>query len=64
MKSLQPYFLMTLMAIAPVYGRQATQGKQPATPSPQKMDILKQLSASFEEVSERSGRAVVQIFVR
>ncbi len=64
MKSLQPYFLMTLMAIAPVYGRQAVQGKQPATPSPQKMDVLKQLSASFEEVSERSGRAVVQIFVR
>jgi serine protease Do len=63
-KSLQPYFLMTLMAIAPVYGRQAVQGKQPATPSPQKMDVLKQLSASFEEVSERSGRAVVQIFVR
>ena len=28
------------------------------------MDVLKQLSASFEEVSQRSGRAVVQIFVR
>jgi serine protease Do len=28
------------------------------------MDVLKQLSASFEEVTEHSGRAVVQIFVR
>jgi serine protease Do len=28
------------------------------------MDVLKELSASFEEISERSGRAVVQIFVR
>ena len=28
------------------------------------MDVLKQLSASFEEISQRSGRAVVQIFVR
>lgn len=33
-------------------------------PNPQKMDILKQLSASLEEVTQRSGRAVVQIFVR
>ena len=37
---------------------------RPATPSPEKMDLLKQLSSSFEEVSQRSGRAVVQIFVR
>ncbi len=44
-----------------VYGQEA---KAPAAPNPQKMDILKQLSASFEEVSQRSGRAVVQIFVR
>jgi serine protease Do len=28
------------------------------------MDVLKQLSTSFEEISQRSGRAVVQIFVR
>jgi serine protease Do len=38
--------------------------KTPATPNPQKMDVLKQLSTSFEEISQRSGRAVVQIFVR
>ena len=37
--------------------------KPPATPNPEKMDVLKQLSSSFEEVSQRSGRAVVQIFV-
>ena len=40
------------------------QTKPPATPNPEKMDVLKQLSSSFEEVSQRSGRAVVQIFVR
>jgi serine protease Do len=28
------------------------------------MDVLRQLSGSFEEISQRSGRAVVQIFVR
>ncbi len=38
--------------------------KAPAVPNPQKMDVLKQLSTSFEEISQRSGRAVVQIFVR
>jgi serine protease Do len=42
----------------------AQQKKAPATPNPQKMDVLKQLSASFEEIASRSGRAVVQIFVR
>jgi serine protease Do len=36
----------------------------PATPNPQKMDVLRQLSGSFEEISQRSGKAVVQIFVR
>ncbi len=35
-----------------------------ATPNPEKMNVLRQLSSSFEEVSLRSGRAVVQIFVR
>ncbi len=43
---------------------EAQETKAPAAPNPQKMDVLKQLSASFEEVSQRSGRAVVQIFVR
>ncbi len=38
--------------------------KAPATPNPEKMNVLKQLSTSFEEISQRSGRAVVQIFVR
>ncbi len=40
------------------------ESKPPALPNPQKMDVLKQLSTSFEEISQRSGRAVVQIFVR
>jgi serine protease Do len=39
-------------------------GRAPAAPNPQKMDVLRQLSTSFEEISQRSGRAVVQIFVR
>ncbi|HEY3939790.1 MAG TPA: trypsin-like peptidase domain-containing protein [Bryobacteraceae bacterium] len=43
---------------------QPSEKKPPATPNPEKMDVLKELSASFEEISERSGRAVVQIFVR
>jgi serine protease Do len=38
--------------------------RAPAAPNPQKMDVLRQLSTSFEEISQRSGRAVVQIFVR
>lgn len=38
--------------------------KPPAEPNPQKMDVLKQLSSSLEEVAQHSGRAVVQIFVR
>ncbi len=38
--------------------------KPPAKPNPEKMDVLRQLSGSFEEISQRSGRAVVQIFVR
>jgi serine protease Do len=42
----------------------AQEAKAPAAPNPVKMDVLKQLSASFEEVTQRSGRAVVQIFVR
>jgi serine protease Do len=42
----------------------AQEAKAPAEPNPQKMDVLKQLSGSLEEVSQHSGRAVVQIFVR
>jgi serine protease Do len=51
-------------ALATSFFLNAQQSQAPAAPRPQKMDILKQLSASFEEVTERSGRAVVQIFVR
>ena len=40
------------------------QAKAPAKPNPARMDALRELSASFEEISERTGRAVVQIFVR
>jgi serine protease Do len=38
--------------------------KPPAKPNPDKMDVLRQLSGSFEEISQHAGRAVVQIFVR
>lgn len=38
--------------------------KAAVTPNPEKMNVLRQLSTSFEEISQRSGRAVVQIFVR
>jgi len=41
-----------------------TENKAPAKPNPSKMDVLRDLSASFEEISQRTGRAVVQIFVR
>ena len=42
----------------------ATDEKTPAKPNPSKMDVLRDLSASFEEISQHTGRAVVQIFVR
>jgi serine protease Do len=38
--------------------------KAPESPSVQKTDVLRQLSTSFEEISQRAGRAVVQIFVK
>ncbi len=38
--------------------------KKEAKPNPARMDALRELSASFEEISARTGRAVVQIFVR
>lgn len=55
------FTLIAGVAVAQV-GAPAT--RAPAVPNPQKMDVLRQLSTSFEEVSQRSGRAVVQIFVR
>lgn len=54
-------------ALCPALALQAQaqeEGKKPAVPNPAKMDVLRDLSASFEEISQRSGRAVVQIFVR
>ena len=42
----------------------ATDPKAPAVPNSQKTDVLRQLSKSFEEISAKSGRAVVQIFAR
>ena len=38
--------------------------KKPALPNRGNMEVLRELSSSFEEISQRSGRAVVQIFVR
>ncbi len=45
-------------------GQQSNERKTPTEPNLQKTDVLRQLSSSFEEISQRSGRAVVQIFVR
>ena len=42
----------------------ATEEKAPAKPNPSKTDVLRSLSASFEEISQHTGKAVVQIFVR
>jgi serine protease Do len=53
-----------LLAASSARAQQTGGKKAPAAPNPAKMDVLKQLSSSFEEISQRSGRAVVQIFVR
>ena len=56
--------LVALSGLAvPVCATQAP-ARQSTQPSPQKMDVLKELSGSLEEISQRCGRAVVQIFVR
>src|SRR5579875_2698535 len=52
------------LSFAQLLAQQSQAAKPPATPNPDKMDVLRQLSTSFEEISQRSGRAVVQIFVR
>lgn len=36
----------------------------PVSVNPQKTNVLRELSGSFEDISQRAGRAVVQIFVR
>ncbi len=41
-----------------------TESKASPRPNPTRMSALRDLSASFEEISEHTGRAVVQIFVR
>src|SRR5438270_8319872 len=51
-------------AIAQGPVNRAPENKAPAVPNPEKTDVLRQLSTSFEEISQRSGRAVVQIFAR
>lgn len=40
------------------------EAQKAAKPNPARMDALRELSSSFEEISSRTGRAVVQIFVR
>lgn len=57
------YVALGLLGAACCFARQP-QNRAPATPNPAKVNVLKQLSTSFEEISQRSGRAVVQIFVR
>ena len=60
-----------ILSLCPIWALQASgsspraedkNGKPPAAPSIQKTDVLRQLSTAFEEISQRSGRAVVQIF--
>jgi serine protease Do len=67
----QPVFWALLLASLVAAQESAARGpaagpdrKAPAEASIQKMDVLRQLSGSFEEISQQSGRAVVQIFVR
>jgi len=49
-------------AMAQAPGNKPPENKAPAVPNPEKTDVLRQLSTSFEEILQRSGRAVVQIF--
>lgn len=51
--------LSLVLVVAPGVAQRA-----PVTPNLQKTDVLRELSASFEEISSRAGRAVVQIFAR
>jgi serine protease Do len=55
---------LTILICSTLSGGRALAQKAPAAPDASKMDVLRQLSGSFEEISQRSGRAVVQIFVR
>jgi serine protease Do len=42
----------------------AQEPRLPAKPTPSRTGVLKELSSSFEDISDHAGRAVVQIFVR
>ena len=58
-------YICFLFSFAMAQENVTTKGKESlAEPNLQKTDVLRQLSSSFEEISQRSGRAVVQIFVR
>lgn len=57
-------YALAQQAVNPASTKTAEQNKAPATPNIQKTDVLRTLSSSFEEISKRSGRAVVQIFAR
>jgi serine protease Do len=58
------YLLLAGCAAAVAQQSKPAAERAPATPNPDKTDVLRQLSSSFEEISQRSGRAVVQIFAR
>jgi len=58
------YLFLAVCAAAMGQESKPAAPREPATPNPQKTDVLRELSASFEEISQRSGRAVVQIFAR
>ncbi|HEX4808012.1 MAG TPA: trypsin-like peptidase domain-containing protein [Bryobacteraceae bacterium] len=70
--TIRPVFLIlplsAALCLAQAQTQQSPNGETaqhaPATPNLQKTDVLRQLSSSFEEISSRSGRAVVQIFAR
>lgn len=63
-KNVRRSYLLSVLCAAGLIAQTQQAARPPATPNPEKMDVLKQLSASFEEISQRSGRAVVQIFAR
>ena len=74
---MKPQFKFSLYTLSGMASAALAWGQPPATsiitpqeqrkeakPNPARMDSLRELSASFEEISSRTGRAVVQIFVR
>lgn len=69
-----PWRNLLLLAVSSAYLRAEVPGEvtqntiadshRPAQPVPQTATVLNELSASFEKISERSGKAVIQIFAR